>query len=566
MGTNEIIRLLPGLFGGIAIFLYGMFMLGEGLQKVAGERLRYIIGLLTTNPFMGMLVGVAVTALIQSSSATTVMVVGFVSAGLMTLRQAMGVIMGANIGTTVTAWLVTIDIGDYALPIIALGFILFFFIKPKKIKYIGQIIFSFGLLFFGLNIMGDIMAPLSKSREIENIMLQVGGNKWLGMLIGTVVTAVIQSSSATIAVLQKLASQTTASGEALISLDAAIPIMFGCNIGTTITALLASIGASVNAKRAAITHTFIKVLGTSIFIWLIIPLKQLVNLIMGNLSSPAGMDTAIAISHTVFNIATTILFLPLIPLFVKLVTSLYKGKGELTDKTLIYIGDKISSPTVAMEMAKKEMLRMAKIAQKMVNHTKEVILEQKASLIPEVEKMEDTVDMLQHEILNYLSKILSQSALTEGQSVRLTGYMRMIHDIERIGDHCDSSTKLGASNIENKLQYSESALQELKEVFEQIEDVIQKTIEAFENSDEEKARNVLSDENKMDNVEKTLRERHLERLNKGECNPNTAITYVELIHTLERMTDNCKNIAESVMDDIYHKLTGHYDDKENVYI
>jgi len=474
MGTNEIVRLLPGLLGGIAIFLYGMIMLGEGLQKVAGERLRYIIGLLTTNPFIGILVGMAVTALIQSSSATTVMVVGFVSAGLMTLKQAMGVIMGANIGTTVTAWLVTIDIGDYALPLVALGFIMFFFIKSKKIKYIGQIIFAFGLLFFGLNIMSDIMAPLSKSQAVENAMLQVSGNKWLGVLIGTVVTGIVQSSSATIAILQKLASQATASGEALISLDAAIPIMFGCNIGTTVTALLASIGASVNAKRAAITHTIVKVLGTMIFIWLVAPLKQLVNLIMGNLSSPASMDTAIAISHTVFNVSTTILFLPLIPLFVKLVTSLYKGKGELTDKTLIYIGDKISSPTVAMEMAKKEMLRMAKIAQKMVIYTKEVILEQKASLIPEVEKMEDTVDMLQHEILNYLSKILSQSALTEGQSVRLTGYMRMIHDIERIGDHCDSSTKLGASNIENKLQYSESALQELKEVFEQIEDVIQR--------------------------------------------------------------------------------------------
>jgi phosphate:Na+ symporter len=566
MGTKEILRLLPGLLGGIAIFLYGMNMLGEGLQKVAGERLRHIVGLLTTNPLIGILVGIVVTALIQSSSATTVMVVGFVSAGLMTLKQAMGVIMGANIGTTVTAWLVTIDIGDYALPIIALGFILFFFIKPKKIKYIGQIIFSFGLLFFGLNIMGDIMAPLSKSREIENIMLQVGGNKWLGMLIGTVVTAVIQSSSATIAVLQKLASQTTASGEALISLDAAIPIMFGCNIGTTITALLASIGASANAKRAAIAHSIIKILGTSIFIWLVTPLKQLVNMIMGNLSSPTSMDTAIAISHTVFNVSTTILFLPLIPLLVKLVTSFYKGKDELTEKTLIYIGDKISSPTVAMEMVKKEMLRMGKIVQKMLSHTKEVILEQKSSLIPEVEKMEDTVDMLQHEILNYLSKILSQSALTERQSVRLTGYMRMIHDFERIGDHCDSSTMLGASNIENKLQYSENALLELKEVFENIEDVIQKTIEAFENSDEEKARKVLSEENKMDNIEKTLRERHLERLNKGECNPNTAITYVELIHTLERMTDNCKNIAESVMDDIYHKLTGHYNDKENAFI
>ncbi|NLG88382.1 MAG: Na/Pi cotransporter family protein [Clostridiaceae bacterium] len=564
MDTKEILRLLPGLLGGIAIFLYGMFLLGEGLQKVAGERLRYIIGLLTTNPFMGILVGMVVTALIQSSSATTVMVVGFVSAGLMTLKQAMGVIMGANIGTTITAWLVTIDIGDYALPLIALGFILFFFVKNRRIKYVGQIIFAFGLLFFGLNIMGDIMAPLSKSREVEYAMLQVGGNKWLGVLIGTVATAVIQSSSATIAILQKLASQTTAAGEALMSLEAAIPIMYGCNIGTTITALLASIGASTNAKRAAIAHSVIKIIGAFIFIWLIGPLNQLVNLIMGNLSSPASMDTAIAISHTVFNISITILFLPLTQLLVKLVT-LYKGRDELTEKTLIYIGDKISSPTVAMEMAKKEMLRMAKIVQKMVNYTKEVILEQKASLIPEVEKMEDTVDMLQHEILNYLSKILSQSALTEGQSVRLTGYMRMIHDFERIGDHCDSSTMLGASNIENKLQYSESALIELKEVFEKIENVIQKTVEAFENNDENTARNVLSEENSMDNIEKTLRERHLERLNKGECNPNTAITYVELIHTLERMTDNCKNIAESVMDDIHHKLSAHYSGRENVH-
>ncbi len=564
MGTKEVISLLPGLFGGIAIFIYGMNMMGEGLQKIAGEKLRHIVGLLTSNPLIGILVGVVVTALIQSSSATTVMVIGFVSAGLMTLRQSIGVIMGANIGTTVTAWLVSIKIGDYALPIVAIGFILYFFPRTRKIKYLGQILFSFGLLFVGLNIMSDLMKPLAKSQIMEDLILQVSDSKWLGVMIGTVVTAVIQSSSAAIAILQKLSTQTTANGEALVTLGAALPILFGSNIGTTITALLASIGANINAKRAALTHTIFNVLGSFIFIWLITPFKQLVYFIIDGRTSPSDMDMAIAFSHSIFNLANTLLFIPFIPFLAKLVITIYKGKGNLADKTLVYIGDKVSSPTIAMNLAMNEMLRMAKIAQKMVGRTKEVILEQKESAIQDVEKMEETVDMLQNEILNYLSKILSQSSLTEGQSVRLTGYMRMVHDIERIGDHCHSSAKVAANNIDNKIQFSDSALLELKDVFEKIEYVMEKTISALENSDEEQAQNVLSEENNMDNIEKALRERHLERLNKGECNPNTAITYVELIHTVERMTDNCKNIAESVIDDIHHRLKGHYENIEEV--
>ncbi len=558
METREILRLIPALLGGLAIFVYGMNMLGEGLQKSAGEKLRNVVALLTSNPIMGILVGAVVTCLIQSSSATTVMVVGFVSAGIMTLRQAIGVIMGANIGTTITAWLVSIDIGDYALPIVAIGFILYFFVKNKKVKYVGQILFSFGLLFVGLNMMSDIMAPLAKSQAVENLIFQVTGNRWLGMLIGTAFTGIVQSSSAAIAILQKLASQTTSSGEALVSLGAALPILFGSNIGTTMTALLASIGASVNAKRAAITHTIFNFAGSFIFIWFIGPFEQLVKLILGGSATASNMDTAIATSHSIFNIVNTLLFIPFIGLLAKTVTIIVKGKESDQEKTLVYIGEKVSTPTISLDLAMKEMLRMGKIVRQMVDKTKDVIMEQRVSAITEVEKMEETVDMLQYEILNYLSNIMSARSLTPSESVRLTGYMRMVHDLERIGDHCDSSTRLGASNIEKKIQYSESALVELKEVFDKIGLVMDHTLMALEKNNKEMVRNVLSEENNMDNIEKELREKHLERLNRGECNPNTAITFVELIHTMERMTDNCKNIAESVMDDINHRLFGHY--------
>lgn len=443
METREILRLIPALLGGLAIFVYGMNMLGEGLQKSAGEKLRNVVALLTSNPIMGILVGAVVTCLIQSSSATTVMVVGFVSAGIMTLRQAIGVIMGANIGTTITAWLVSIDIGDYALPIVAIGFILYFFVKNKKVKYVGQILFSFGLLFVGLNMMSDIMAPLAKSQAVENLIFQVTGNRWLGMLIGTAFTGIVQSSSAAIAILQKLASQTTSSGEALVSLGAALPILFGSNIGTTMTALLASIGASVNAKRAAITHTIFNFAGSFIFIWFIGPFEQLVKLILGGSATASNMDTAIATSHSIFNIVNTLLFIPFIGLLAKTVTIIVKGKESDQEKTLVYIGEKVSTPTISLDLAMKEMLRMGKIVRQMVDKTKDVIMEQRVSAITEVEKMEETVDMLQYEILNYLSNIMSARSLTPSESVRLTGYMRMVHDLERIGDHCDSSTRLG---------------------------------------------------------------------------------------------------------------------------
>jgi phosphate:Na+ symporter len=558
METTDILSLLPGLLGGVAIFIYGMNMMGDGLQKIAGEKLRHIIGMLTNNPFLGIIVGLVVTACIQSSSATTVMVIGFVSAGLMTLKQSIGVILGANIGTTVTAWLVSIDIGDYALPITAIGFILYFFIKNKKIKYIGQITFSFGLLFVGLNIMSDMMAPLAKSSAVETLILNVSTNKWLGLIIGTVFTAVIQSSSASIAILQKLATQTTAAGEALVSLDAALPILFGSNIGTTVTALIACIGASINAKRAAMIHSVFNITGSLVFLPFIGLFKQLIFLTMGGIPAVSSMDVAIAYSHSLFNIINTILFIPFIDYLAKFITNIFKGREDIAERKLVYINNKASSTLVALDLAMNEMLRMGSIVQKMVTYTKEIILEQKAALIDDVEKMEDTVDMLQNEILNYLSKIITQNELTESQSVRLTGYMRMIHDLERIGDHCDSSTKLGASNIENKIQYSENALSELKEVFEKIEMVMDQTLMALKNNDKMLANKVLSEENSMDDIEKVLRDRHLQRLNTGECNPNTAITYVELIHTMERMTDNCKNIAESVLDDINHRLAKHY--------
>lgn len=548
---NQTVEILFGLFGGLAIFIFGMTEMSSGLKKLAGDKMRKILKVLTGNPIVGILFGALVTALVQSSSATTVMVIGFISAGLMTLPQAIAVVMGANIGTTITSQLVAFKIGHYALPIAALGFILYFFMKNKKVKNVGQVIFSFGLLFVGLNTMSAVMQPLAYSEAFQNLILQMQSTPILGLIVGTAMTAVVQSSSASIAVLQNLASTSNPDGTALMTLTAALPFLFGSNIGTTITAIFASIGSGINAKRAALAHSIFNIVGSLVFMFLI-PVLAYVVMKISPANEAADVSRQIANSHTLFNIVNTLLWLPFIGILAKLVKLVFPGEDHIIENHPLYIDDKVlGTPSIAMDLATKELARMALITEEMMEESEKAFVKNDMIAAKKVHDIEDTVDNLQNEIVEYLSKLLSTAMLTENQSRRLTGLMHVVNDIERIGDYCDNIAESAEIKNSKKLPFSEIALQEIAGAFEVVTDMVDKTIDALNNYDDTLAKQVLANEYVIDDLERDLREAHIERLNNGNCHPHSAITFVELIHSLERIGDHCNNIAEMVLSDVY---------------
>lgn len=547
----EISKMLFSLFGGLAVFIYSMSLMGDGLQKAAGEKMRRILEVLTSNPVMGILVGTLVTMIIQSSSATTVMVVGFVSANLMTLPQAIGVIMGANIGTTVTAQIVAFNLGEYAYLITAVGFILFFFFNKKIIKYVGQIIFAFGLLFIGLNVMSDAMKPLAQSAMFEDIIHRVSDTPILGLFVGTLLTLIVQSSSATIAVLLNLAQEPDANGQALISLQGALPILFGSNLGTTITGILASIGARVNGKRAAMAHTVFNVVGSVLFILILPYFAKFVVFI-----SPKGTETEviarqIANAHTSFNIVNTILWAPFVLILAKIVTFLVRGEEETIENRVMYLDYKIlNNAAVAMDLATKELTRMAELARKMMSNAKKAFIHSNVEAAKKVHEIESIVDMLQTEIIKYLSTMLSQSSLTDRQSIRLAGLMHTANDIERMGDHCKNVAELAMEKIEKDLPFSKEAISDLTNAFNKLNEMVDHSIQSLSQGNTELAKKVLAEESEIDKLESDLRDRHMKRLDSGLCNPTSTIMFIELIHNIERIGDHCNNIAEAVLDDL----------------
>jgi phosphate:Na+ symporter len=547
----EISKMLFSLFGGLAVFIYSMSLMGDGLQKAAGEKMRRILEVLTSNPVMGILVGTLVTMIIQSSSATTVMVVGFVSANLMTLPQAIGVIMGANIGTTVTAQIVAFNLGEYAYLITAVGFILFFFFNKKIIKYVGQIIFAFGLLFIGLNVMSDAMKPLAQSAMFEDIIHRVSDTPILGLFVGTLVTLIVQSSSATIAVLLNLAQEPDANGQALISLQGALPILFGSNLGTTITGILASIGARVNGKRAAMAHTVFNAVGSVLFMLILPYFAKFVVFI-----SPKGTETEviarqIANAHTSFNIVNTILWAPFVLILAKIVTFLVRGEEETIENRVMYLDYKIlNNAAVAMDLATKELTRMAELARKMMSNAKKAFIHSNVEAAKKVHEIESIVDMLQTEIIKYLSTMLSQSSLTDRQSIRLAGLMHTANDIERMGDHCKNVAELAMEKIEKDLPFSKEAISDLTNAFNKLNEMVDHSIQSLSQGNTELAKKVLADESEIDKLESDLRDRHMKRLDSGLCNPTSTIMFIELIHNIERIGDHCNNIAEAVLDDL----------------
>ncbi len=554
------------LFGGLALFIYGMQQMGEGLQKAAGDRMRRILQMLTSNPLMGVLVGTLVTIIIQSSSATTVMVVGFVSAGLMTLPQAIGVIFGANIGTTMTAWIVAAKIDDFAWLFVAAGFIMRFMFKKPNIRHIGQIMFSFGVLFVGLNSMGAAMKPLAKLPQFAELLINIKDVPVLGMVVGALATVAVQSSSAAIGVLQSLAGTSAdASGMPLISIYQAIPILFGSNIGTTITAILASIGGSRNAKRAAAAHAVFNIAGSVIFMLILRPYTTLVNFILTRLgqvlipdatANVAGMMTpvadamkeSIAVSHTIFNMTNTLVWIPFVWLMVKIVRVIVPGEDPIVVKKLAYIDyNVVSRPAIAIDLATKELARMTEIARQMTYDCHQIIKSHSDELEKKIFGNEDTMDYLENEIVRYLSSIYSAASVTSKEASHIAGLMHATNDIERIGDYCSNITDISLQLRAGSIHFSDIAKADLDRAFAMIEKIVDASVTALRNTDLVIARKITEYEPEVDKMEDELRDSHFDRLNRGVCDPKATVLFLELVHTIERISDHCNNIAEVVL-------------------
>ncbi len=527
--------------GGLGLFLFSIKYMGDGLKKAAGDRLRDILDRFTTNPFMGILVGIIVTVLIQSSSGTTVITVGLVSAGFMKLRQAIGVIMGANIGTTVTAFIIGIDVGEYAYPIMALGAIFLFFFKKSTIQNIGQVLFGFAGLFIGLELMSAGMKPLREWDLFLELMINMSDAPILGVIVGTLFTLIVQSSSATIGILQGLYA------EGLIPLEGALPVLFGDNIGTTITAILAALGASIAARRAAATHVLFNVVGSIVFLIFLTPFINYMVWITGALGLEAKMQ--IAFAHGTFNVINTLLQLPLIGVWAWLVTRLIPGEDtaiEYKPKYLDY-GLISQSPSIALGQAKQEIVRMGQYGIQGVQEALQYLNTSDNKHANITEQLEEAINNLDQKSTDYLITLSKQSLSGQDSTVH-HALLENIRDIERIGDHFENLIELIEYKESNRVQLSEQALQELNEMFEFVIETLSLAIRSLDKQEVGSAMVVIEKESVIDEMERKLRKRHIKRLNEGLCSGSAGIVFADIISNLERIGDHAVNIAQSVME------------------
>ncbi|ACL70911.1 Na/Pi cotransporter family protein [Halothermothrix orenii] len=542
------LQLVFPLLGGLGLFIYGMKQMSEGLQKVAGKKLRHFLAILTTRPLVGVLVGTLVTAIIQSSSATTVMVVGFVNAGLMTLSQSIGVIMGANIGTTVTAQIVAFKLGDYAFHTITIGAFAYLFSRNQKIQYLGQVLLGFGILFLGLNTMSDTMKPLRDSVYFLNLMENFSSYPLLGVLAGMLVTMVIQSSSATFGILLGLVSV------GAITYQAGIPILLGSNIGTTITAILSSIGANRSAKRAAAAHFIFNVLGAGIVIVLIYVIPDFTDSIhqfLIKLSNLFGhtptSERLLANTHTLFNVLNTLLWLPFVGFMVKIVKSVLPGDEVAVKRGLNYLDERmLKTPSLALNQLKKEVIRMYGITQEMVRESIKIFKEgHDSKIVKAVHHKEDIINEIEEDLIKFISSV-PRNSLSGGDLRVLNMYYAIIDDIESIADDAVEMVELGSYSWENNLKYSDEAWKSLNENFDLIFDLIESSYEMVETENLELSTQILDAEDKMDQYQLENRNCHLKRLGSGICEPGAGIVYLEILDRLEHISDQAADIAHSM--------------------
>ena len=546
---NETVKICFGLIGGLALFLYGMNTMSDALQKTAGERMKKILGFLTKNPIMGALAGALVTAVLQSSSATTVMAIGFVSAGLMTLPQAISVIFGANIGTTMTAQLLAFKLSDYIYPIIFIGFMLQFVGKTEKLKNIGMVIFSFGLLFEGIEIMGHVMKPLAGSSVFVDLMAEVSSTPVLGVLLGGVMTLVVQSSSATIAVLQNFAAQPAADGvSSVIGLTGAIPILLGDNIGTTITAILASIGQTKNAQRTAIAHSIFNISGSLVCLCIIPLFAQFVQYI-----SPSGREIdiisrQIANAHTTFNVVCTLAWLPFIPVMVKIVKAIIRGE----DKNLKaayepqYLDNNLlDKPAAAMYLASLELERLVGLADRTLNRLKLVLDSQRTAKDYEAFQEDLMIlEQLQGRVTEYITKLLSGGYLTEQQSEETARLLFVTNNIQRMGERCRDMDEICGQVVAQNSVFSSVANEEIVKCITLAQSLLSRSVEAVKTGSKEMVNDIFRDTDQMRRSERRCNKAHLKRVKEGECHAHMTPYFSDLLYNLSRIADNCVSIAE----------------------
>ena len=548
---NDAFQITFGLLGGLAIFIFGMNMMSESLQKAAGEKMKKILGILTVNPVMGVLAGTIATAVMQSSSATTVMVIGFVSAGLMTLKQGISVILGANIGTTMTAQLLAFNISDYIFVIIFVGFIVSFVFKSEKIKSIGQTIFAFGLLFEGIQIMSSVMKPLAASPVFVNMIDHVSGMPVLGVLVGTLMTLVVQSSSATIAVLQNFAAQAGPDGvSSIIGLAGAIPVILGDNIGTTITALLACIGQSRDAKRTALAHCTFNITGAFLFIWFVKPYAHFIQAISTKGPEVEVIARQIANAHTIFNITMTLIWLPLIWLLVKIVVKIlpYKEKNSKQKEVPIFLDPRlISQPAAAMEMVAREILRCSGMVEQMIHRLNHAIERQDLRRVDSILRQAVVVRKLYDNIVSYLSSLFSSGSMTEEQATQTAGMMYILSDIERTDALCTEATESLQSILEKKHKLSPEAVEDLCRGLKIIEDMYQNVLEVIRTGNGEDARKIVHKKDNVLDLTLKLRKNHMKRVKQGACDAEMTSDFTRILHSFDRIGNSCANIADAAL-------------------
>lgn len=538
--------------GGLGLFLFGMGLMSEGLKKVAGRKLRRIVESMTKRPFVAFLVGAGVTALVQSSSATTVMIIGFVNAALLTLKQAICVIIGTNVGTTVTAWLVSISgigalkITLYALPAVGMGFFMRTLGKTRKTKSIGQILLGFGILFVGIAFMKEGFEPLEKSEKVKALFITLSDWPILAILAGTVLTTLLQSSSAAIAIVQLLAMEGAFGDSWETVLSVSIPFVLGSNIGTTITAQLAALQANINAKRAAWAHTIFNILGVIIFYpfvhlgWF----SALVGII-----SPGGLGIAakIAVAHTVFNVGNSVIFLPISGLLARLVIKLVPERaGDLAAKPVVLEEHLLDTPVIALEQAKLEIIRMSKTAKTALENSIDGIVNDDRRKLESTRQIEDYLDEFQYEITSYLSA-LSRREVSDEVSVELPVLLHTVNDLERIGDHAVNIVEIAERKIEQKLAFSDFAVDESDKLRKEAEQMFDYVIAALENNDAGSARVALVNEGNLNKMQMDFRYSHVRRMSEGVCSPEAGLIFIDLVDNVEKIGDHLTNIAQAVI-------------------
>ncbi len=536
--------------GGLALLMFGLKFMSSALQEVAGDKMRTILEKGTKNPIRGALTGMAATALIQSSTATTILTVGLVNSRLLTLKQAIGVIMGANIGTTVTVYLIGFNLGDYALPIIAAGVITYIFVDNKKAQLIGQAITGIGLLFFGLTILGDGLAPLKDVPVFANLMLSIEDNAVLGVLVGAIFTATVHSSSATIGVLQELAYQ------GAITYHQAVPILCGDNIGTTVTALLVAIGTGVVAKRAALTHFMFNFIGSCLFLPLFVSgiaekaiiffTNYLLILIPGSVSwDMLNIKLQIAQTHLFFNLSNTLIQLPFVAVLAYIVTKIIPDSKKDTEDEMktIYIDKRfLANPSVALSQATRETLRMGDITVEAFSNAMGYFVKREKHQRKKGEQLEEFINHMEREITDYIV-LASESRLSKEDSYQSFALLQCINDTESIADICMNIIELADYADRHQVSFSGEALEELEQMVELTKNTLNLTMQVARRRDPAAAEQVKRNEEKLDELQREYRRNHIRRLNEHICNGNNGAVFLDILGNLERISDLCRNIA-----------------------